>query len=107
MLEIRILKRCSTHHHLVHDDSHSPPVHGSSVVIVLQHLPKDFKLTGSVPDPDPSDPHVFGPPGSKSVSTRYYGSGSRSFYHQAKNGRKTLIPNVLQLLYDFLSLKMM
>jgi hypothetical protein len=43
----------STHHHLVHDDSHSPPVHGSSVVIVLQHLPEDFILKGSVADPDP------------------------------------------------------
>jgi hypothetical protein len=40
------------------------------------------------PDPDPSDPHVFGPPGS--------GSGSispldPSFYHKAKILRKTLI----------------
>jgi hypothetical protein len=35
------------------------------------------------PDPDPPDPHVFGPPGSK------------SFYHQAKIVRKTLIPTVL------------
>ena len=43
-------------------------------------------------DPDPSDPYVFGPPGSESgfVSQRY-GSGSGSFfYHQAK----TLIPPV-------------
>jgi hypothetical protein len=31
-----------------------------------------------------------------------YGSGS--FYHQAKVVRKTLIPTVLLLLYDFLSL---
>jgi hypothetical protein len=28
-------------------------------------------------DPDPPDPHVFGPPGSGSISQRY-GSGSRS-----------------------------
>ncbi len=34
-------------------------------------------------DPDPSDPYVFGPP------------GSGSFYHQAKIVRKTLIPTVL------------
>jgi hypothetical protein len=35
------------------------------------------------PDPDPLDPHVFGPP------------GSGSFYQQAKNVRKTLISTVL------------
>jgi hypothetical protein len=37
------------------------------------------------PEPVPQDPYVFGPPGSKSgsVSTRY-GSGSGSFYNQAK-----------------------
>ncbi len=38
----------------------------------------------------------------KSVSQRYR---SGSFYHQAKIVRKTLIPTVLWLLYDFLSLK--
>jgi hypothetical protein len=41
-----------------------------------------------------SDPHVFGPPGSGSTSQRY-GSGSGSFYQQAKIVRKTLIPTVL------------
>jgi acetyl-CoA acetyltransferase len=35
------------------------------------------------------------------------GSGSGSFYHQAKKVRKTLIPTALWLLFDFLSLKMM
>ncbi len=47
----------------------------------------------SVPDPDP---HVFGPPGSGSIS-HTYGSGSRSgsFYHSSiqakmKNGKKNL-----------------
>jgi hypothetical protein len=40
-----------------------------------------------------SDPHVFGPP------------GSRSFYQQAKKIRKSSIPTVLWLLLDFLSLK--
>ncbi len=39
----------------------------------------------SVPDPDPPDPHVFGPPGSGSEFTsQRFGSGSGSFYHQAK-----------------------
>ncbi len=61
----------------------------------------------SVADPDP---HVFGPPGSGfgSISQRYRsGSGSGSFYHQAKKVRKTLIPTALRLLFDCLSLKMM
>ncbi len=46
----------------------------------------------------------FGTPGSGfgSISQRY---GSGSFYHQAKRVRKTMIPTVLWLLYDFLSLK--
>ncbi len=60
----------------------------------------------SVADPDPSDPYVFGPPGSgsESISQRYrYGSGS--FYHQAKIVRKIEIPTVLWLLFDFSSLK--
>ncbi len=35
------------------------------------------------PDPDPLDPHIFGAPGSGSISTRY-GSGSGPFYHQTK-----------------------
>jgi hypothetical protein len=40
----------------------------------------------SVADADPSDPYVFGPPG----------SGSGSFYHQAKIARKkSLMPTVL------------
>jgi hypothetical protein len=41
---------------------------------------------------------------SGSISQRY-GSGSGSFYHQAKIVSKTLIPTVLRLLFDFLSLK--
>ncbi len=55
------------------------------------------KLVNSVagPNPDPSDPYVFGPSG----------SGSGSFYHQAKVVRKTCIPTVLLLLFDFLSSK--
>jgi hypothetical protein len=35
------------------------------------------------PNPDPPDPHVFGPP------------GSGSFYHHAKIARKTLISTIL------------
>jgi hypothetical protein len=54
-----------------------------------------FYINDSVTDPDPSDPYVFGSPG----------SGSGSLFHQAKIVRKTLIPAVLLLLFDFLSLK--
>jgi hypothetical protein len=44
--------------------------------------------------------------GSGSVSARYgSNSGSDYFYHQEKIVRKTLIPTVFSLLYDFLSLK--
>ncbi len=58
------------------------------------------------PNPDPSDPYVFGPPGSWSGSiSQRYGSESGSFYHQAKVVRKILIPTALWLLFDFLSLK--
>ncbi len=47
----------------------------------------------SVADPNLPDPHVFGPPGSGSISERYGSeSGSGSFCHQAKILRKTLIP---------------
>ncbi len=69
------------------------------------------------PNPDPSDPHVFGSPGSGSGSiSQRYGSGSESisqrygpgsFYLHAKKVRKTLIPSDLRLLFDFLSWKMM
>ncbi len=61
-------------------------------------------LEDSVGDPDP---YVFGPPGSVSgsVSHNYgsgYGSSSRSFNHQVKIKRKTLISSILWLFYDFL-----
>jgi hypothetical protein len=67
-----------------------------------------IKLFVSVadPNPDPPDPHVFGPPGSGSISQRY-GSGYGSFYHQTKIVRKTLIPTASVTSFDFLSLKMM
>jgi hypothetical protein len=47
-------------------------------------------LQGSVADPDPPDPRVFGPPGSGSINQRY-GSGSGSFYLSlSNNGKKNL-----------------
>jgi hypothetical protein len=59
------------------------------------------------PDPDPLDPHVFGPPGSGSTSQRYGSgsgscSGSGSVYHHAKIVRKTLIPTTLWLFWLFI-----
>jgi hypothetical protein len=55
------------------------------------YLPKTSVVD---PDPDPPDPHVFGPPGSGSTLQRY-GSGSGFFYQHAKIVRKTLIPTIL------------
>jgi hypothetical protein len=41
------------------------------------------------PDVDPSDPYVFGPPGSGFGSfSQRYGPGSESFFNQAKIVRK-------------------
>jgi hypothetical protein len=43
------------------------------------------------PDPDPQDPHVFGSPGSGSISQRYgsgYGSGSYPFLLNVLSGLK-------------------
>jgi hypothetical protein len=58
------------------------------------------------PDPDLQDPYVFGPPGSASGSISHkYGSVSGFIHHQAKIVRKSLIYDVLLLLYDFLSLE--
>jgi hypothetical protein len=62
-------------------------------VSLSQHIPFKLQLIclfSSVPDPDPLDPHIFGPPRSGSDSTiQRYGSGSGSFYHQVKIVRKT------------------
>jgi hypothetical protein len=65
---------------------------------------QNLLVTDSVADPDPDAPdsRVFGPPGSGygPISQRYgsgsdSGSGSRSFYHQAKLVRKTKISTFL------------
>ncbi len=63
-----------------------------SIVHALYSSGAQRNAWSSVADPDPSDPYVFGPPGSRS-------------YHQAKIVRKTLIPTALRLSFDFLSLK--
>jgi hypothetical protein len=54
----------------------------------------------SVADPDTSDPYVFRPPESRSVSQRY-GSGSGSFHHQEKIVSKTFIPYVCDFILTF------
>ncbi len=53
----------------------------------------------SVADPDPPDPHIFGPPGSGSTSQRY-GSGSDPIIMQ-----KNLDSYYFVTLFDYLSLK--
>jgi len=58
------------------------------------------------PKLDPADPHVFGPPGSGSISQRYgsgsgSGFGSGSFYHHVKIIRKTLISTIFLLFLTF------
>jgi hypothetical protein len=66
-----------------------PGLHSDGKYLIM------LMLSSSVPDPP-----VFGPSGS--VGQGYW---SGSFYHQAKNVRKPLIPTVLWLLLVFLSLK--
>ncbi len=82
-----------------------PPAPGQ-VGQISNLMHEKFSVADS--NPDPPDPHVFGPPGSGSISQRYEsGSGSGSFYYQARKVRKfrkTLIPTALWLLFDFLSL---
>jgi hypothetical protein len=54
-------------------------------------------------DADPSDPYVFGPPGSRSGSIiQRYGSALLSSY---KNSKKNLDSYCFVILFDFLSLK--
>jgi hypothetical protein len=61
-------------------------------------------VTNSVQDPDPPDPHVFGPPGSRSTSQRY-GSELRILLSSCKNSKKILDSYYFVTLFDFLSLK--
>ncbi len=64
------------------------------------------------PNPDPPDPHIFGPSGSGSICQRYrYGSGSGScfgsgsFYHKAKIFKKLWFLLFCDFFLTFLSLK--
>jgi hypothetical protein len=56
---------------------------------------RETALGDSVMDPDP-EPHVFGPPGSGSISQRY-GSGSGSLPFSHKCVERTRINNACQI----------
>jgi hypothetical protein len=68
-----------THRHHVPLD-HLRRGSDTHLVIYKQLSPSYHREDCSVADPDPPDPHVFGPPGSGSgsISLRY---GSGSFFH--------------------------
>jgi hypothetical protein len=69
----------------------------SSLIVFLSRVIESIER---IADPDPSDPYVFEPPGSGyGSSNQRYGSGSGSFYHQAKIVRKTMIPTVLSFFF--------
>jgi hypothetical protein len=51
---------------------------------VIPYGTLSFGVLGSVADPDPEDPYVFGLPGSGSISMRYHFGSSR------ENSKKTL-----------------
>lgn len=65
---ISVIKRKSTTHHFVHDHAHSPPVHWTAVITILQHLKtneicrwlslfKHFIMV--LIQPHPNSPHPF------------------------------------------------
>ncbi len=95
--------------------SSSPSSPFSSLPLVPEEVSLEFFTPCSSvadPNPDPPDPHVFGPPGSGSTTaSQRYGSGSGScsgsFYHHAKIVRKTWIPTILWLFLTFYLWKMM
>ncbi len=75
---------------------------GGLVTEVCSKFTEFSWLLNSVADPDPY-PYVFGPHKSGSVVCTRYTDPDYSIIKQ--NSKKTLIPTVLWLLYDFLSLK--
>ncbi len=80
--------------------------HHTAITIFMSDLSMVEKWLAetSVADPDPPDPHVFGPPGSGSTRQRY-GSGSGSGSGSCKNSNKYLDFYYFVNLFDFLSLK--
>jgi hypothetical protein len=62
-----------------------------TVTSSLYQISTDVVDPDPEPDPDPQNPHVFGPPGSGSISQRYgsgYGSGSYPFLLNVLSGLK-------------------
>jgi hypothetical protein len=55
-------------------------VRDGAVALKGSHRMEDSSAADPEPNPDPTDPRVFGSPGSGSISKRY-GSGSGSFRH--------------------------
>jgi hypothetical protein len=87
------LSSCRLYTHIVHyliSRKEKPRSRTNSSVVIKY-------LISSVPDPNP-DPHVFEPPGSGYIRQRY-GSGSGSFYHQAK-----IVRTLFLLFCDFFGL---
>jgi hypothetical protein len=70
-----------------------PLFKNSAPLLHISYLVQRSRVGSSVAGPHP-DPYVFGPPGSVSYK---YGSGSRSFNHQAKIVRKPVISTVFRL----------
>ncbi len=82
----------------------SAPRSNPEIIKLLSSAKTGYILVSNYPDPDPQDPHVFGPPGSRSISQKDPDLDPY-LYQQAKIIRKTLIPTVLWLLLDVLSSK--
>jgi hypothetical protein len=61
-------------------------VHRPPLVVANLQLSTLLQVT-SVGDPDPQNPHVFGPPGSRSINQRYR-SGSFPFLIKVLSGLK-------------------
>jgi hypothetical protein len=74
----------------------------------IYYLNEEFIYNkNGVPDPDPPDPHVLGPPDPDPdplirCMDPYQGSGYRSFYLQAKIVRKTLIIMFCDFFWTFI-----
>ncbi len=93
-------KKCNLPGYLPFGPSYRRSLRPTKDKIQHFHTKNFFTIVGSFPDPN-----VFGPPGSGSISQMYWPGSRSGFYNQANIIRKTLIPTVLWLLLDFLSLK--
>jgi hypothetical protein len=73
------------YHPLCSLDASCPPASSgsrTSTYLCVLHVILPSSVADPDPNPDPPDPRVFWPPGSRSISQRYgSGYGSGSFYH--------------------------